>query len=77
MPTVTNGRIIFTKPAKGLIEPGVTTRYVEEKIDLDNVPLNGGVLLKTHSLSSDPYLRDRMRVPGVSGFTELATIDQP
>ena len=77
MPTVTNGRVIFAKHATGLIEPGITTQYVEEQLDLDAVPLNGGVLLKTYALSSDPYIRDRLRAPNALGFTEIAPIGQP
>lgn len=46
----------------GYPEPGKTTIYDEtETIDLDNVPLNGGILVKTLNLSIDPYLRNRMR----------------
>ena len=42
--------------------PGKTTVYDEsETIDLDNVPLNGGYLLKVLCVSIDPYMRGRMR----------------
>lgn len=34
-----------------------------EAIDLDTVPLEGGVLLKMLSFSIDPYLRHRMIKP--------------
>ena len=34
-----------------------------ETIDLDTVPLEGGVLLKMLSFSIDPYLRHRMIKP--------------
>jgi len=48
--------------------PGKTTIYDEsEVIDLENVPVNGGVLLKTLVLSADPYLRGRMN-GGPGGF---------
>jgi NADPH-dependent curcumin reductase CurA len=40
--------------------PGRTTETVTDKIDLDNVPLNGGVLIRTLVLSMDPYLRGKM-----------------
>lgn len=38
-----------------------------ETIDLEKVPLGGGILVKQLVLSSDPYLREKMReeVPGV------------
>ena len=32
-----------------------------EKIDLETVVLNGGILIKTLELSIDPYIRGRMR----------------
>lgn len=50
--------------AIGFPEPGKTTVYDESQIiDLDNVALNGGMLVKTTYLSIDPYLRFRMRDP--------------
>jgi NADPH-dependent curcumin reductase CurA len=49
-------------PLSGYPEPGKTTvTDTSEKIDLDTVPLNGGVLLKTLVVSIDPYMRGRMR----------------
>ena len=45
-------------------EPGKHMVYDEsERIDLETAPLNDGVLLKVLLLSSDPYLRERMRAP--------------
>ena len=32
-----------------------------QAIDIDNIPLHGGFLLKTLVLSIDPYLRGRMQ----------------
>lgn len=52
--------ILITRP--GYPEPGKSTIYdTSETIDLDNVSLNGGFLLKTLTLSLDPYMRVRMR----------------
>ena len=46
----------------GYPEPGKTTVYdTTEKIDLQTVALDGGVLIKTLELSVDPYLRSQMR----------------
>ena len=45
----------------GFPEPGKTLVLDKsETIDLDSVPLNGGVLVKTLILSIDPYLRELM-----------------
>ena len=41
--------------------PGRTIIYDDsETIDLDNVPLEGGILVKTLVLSVDPYFRGLM-----------------
>ena len=60
---VKNGTILYAQKPTGLIEPGITVKYVEQEIDLENVPLNGGVLVKVIAMSSDPYMRYRMREP--------------
>ncbi|TCD60756.1 hypothetical protein EIP91_009549 [Steccherinum ochraceum] len=65
MPIVTNGRLIYVAHPSTLIEPGVHTQYVEEQIHTDTVPLDGGILLKTLALSSDLYMRKRMRDPSI------------
>ena len=50
--------------------PGKATVYDESQtIDLDNVPLNGGVLVKTLVLSVDPYMRGRMRRPEIKSYS--------
>jgi len=66
MTLTTNGKLIFNEIPEGQYPiPGKTTVYdTSEKIDLDNAPLNGGVLVKILHLSIDPYMRTRMRAPG-------------
>jgi NADPH-dependent curcumin reductase CurA len=52
----------------GYPEPNKHTVYdASETIDLDNVALNGGFLVKTLAVSMDPYLRNRLR--GDNSFT--------
>ena len=54
--------------------PGQTTVYYEsETIDLENVPLKGGFLVKTLVLSIDPYLRGKMRDPSVPSYSVSPT----
>ena len=57
--------------------PGRTTVYDEsETIDLENVPLDGGILIKTLVVSIDPYLRRMMidsKIP--SSFVSVAWKD--
>lgn len=77
MPVVTNGRVIYVEHPKAYYEPGVHTKYVEEQLDTDTVPLNGGVLIKTLLISADPYMRYRMRDPSVPHFSPALVIGQP
>ncbi|KIY65415.1 NAD-P-binding protein [Cylindrobasidium torrendii FP15055 ss-10] len=56
-----NAAVIFNQVPTGYPEPGKTTVYdTTRTIDLDNVSLDGGVLLKIIVLSNDPYLRGKM-----------------
>jgi hypothetical protein len=49
--------------------PGETTVYdVSQIIDLDTIPLDGGILIKTLVLSIDPYMRGRMRAPEAKSY---------
>ena len=68
MAPIKNTALIYVSEPDGFIQPGVHLKVVEKEIDLANVPLNGGVLLKTLVLGSDPYLRYRMRDPKVESF---------
>lgn len=61
MPIVKNGKVIYTTHPEGAYEPGVHTKYVEEDLDTDAVALNGGILVRLIAISSDPYMRYRMR----------------
>ena len=62
----------------GFPEPGRTTVYDEsEIIDLENVPLNGGILIKTLEISVDPYFRGRMRDPSIKSYTPAFALGKP
>jgi NADPH-dependent curcumin reductase CurA len=53
---------ILSHPPLALPVPGQTTTLdASQAIDLDNVPLNGGVLVKTLVLSLEPYVLARMK----------------
>ena len=79
MSTGKNGTLLYVKhPGPGQIdEPGVHTQYVEEDVNLDTIPLNGGILVKTIAISSDPYLRYRMRDPSVPSFVPPFNLGMP
>ncbi|KII92704.1 hypothetical protein PLICRDRAFT_481693 [Plicaturopsis crispa FD-325 SS-3] len=77
MSPVQNRRLIYNSHPTGNIIAGETTKLVSDTIDLDTVPLNGGFLLKTLALSSDPYLRARMREPEIQGYSPAFPLHQP
>ncbi|KAF5350408.1 hypothetical protein D9758_012466 [Tetrapyrgos nigripes] len=78
MAPVRNGKLIFNEIPSGYPEPGKTTIYdTQSVIDLETVQLDGGVLIKVLCLSADPFLRDKMRDPGIESFTPAYIIGEP
>jgi len=68
MAPVPNPRLIFNAVPKGLPISGQTVICDKTPtIDIDNVPLNGGFLVKVLALSIDPFMRNRMREPNTPG----------
>jgi len=60
--------LINTRRA-GVPQPGKTMIYdTSHEIDLEHVPLNGGVLIRTLDLSIDPFMRGRMRQEDVKSY---------
>ncbi|KAL6298349.1 alcohol dehydrogenase [Sparassis latifolia] len=78
MAPVTNGRLLFNEIPTGYPEPGKTTVYdTSQTIDLENVSLKGGSLVKVLVLSSDPYLRGRMRDVTIPSYSPAFPIGEP
>ncbi|KAF9266127.1 alcohol dehydrogenase [Marasmius fiardii PR-910] len=78
MSPIRNGRLVLKEIPTGYPEPGKTFVYEENAaIDLDNVPLNGKVLVKTLALSVDPYLRSKMRDPKEPSYQEAFVLGEP
>ncbi|GAW00787.1 NAD-P-binding protein [Lentinula edodes] len=78
MAPITNGRTLFNEIPSGFPEPGKTTVYdTSQTIDLENVPLNGGVLVKTLVLSADPYMRVQMRPADIESYMPPFIVGQP
>ncbi|KAG9316551.1 alcohol dehydrogenase [Chiua virens] len=78
MAPTTNARAIFNEVPTDYPVPGRTVVYdTTQTIDLENVPLNGGILLKTLVLSIDPYLRGRMRDSTVKSYNVPFQLGQP
>jgi len=70
MAPVTNARVLFAAIPKDFPIPGETTVHdTTQTIDLDDVALNGGFLIKTLVLSVDPYMHGRMRSPEVKSYS--------
>lgn len=69
MRAVDHNRLSAQPRITGYPEPGKTVVYdTSETIDLENAPLNGGILFKTLVLSVDPYFRGRMRDPSIKSY---------
>ncbi|KAL0960207.1 hypothetical protein HGRIS_011840 [Hohenbuehelia grisea] len=78
MSPLKNGRHLFNEVPEGYPVPGKTTVYDEtQTIDLDNVPLNGGILIKVLVLSIDPYMRGKMRLPSAKSYSPPFEIGKP
>ncbi|GJE91329.1 NADP-dependent oxidoreductase [Phanerochaete sordida] len=78
MAPVKNGRLLFNEVPTGYPEPGKTTVYDDSQtIDLESVPLNGGVLVKILVVSVDPYLRGKMRDSSVKSYSAAFVIGEP
>ncbi|ESK94047.1 hypothetical protein Moror_12792 [Moniliophthora roreri MCA 2997] len=59
-------------------EPGKTTVYDDKQtLDIDNVPLNGSILVKTLLLSVDPYMRGKMRNCKIQYYSEPYILGEP
>lgn len=79
MPLTKNTTLRYAeKPlSRTQLEPEINFRLVDEYIDLDNVSLNGGALVKTMVLSSDPYMRYRFRDPSIEMYCPPVRLGDP
>lgn len=78
MAPIRNARVLYLNHPSTYIVPGDTTLFdVSPTIDIDNVPLNGGFLLQSIVLSSDPVIRTRMHPPEAKDFLPPLTIGKP
>ncbi|TDL15197.1 NAD-P-binding protein [Rickenella mellea] len=77
MPT-RNARVLFNETPTGYPEPGKTDKYDDSQtIDVENVPLNGGFLVKILYLSIDPYMKWRMETSTAMSYAPPFTIGEP
>ncbi|CAE6418902.1 unnamed protein product [Rhizoctonia solani] len=72
-----NSAAIFNSVPQGYPVLGETIITGHSTIDIENVPLAGGILAKTVYLAIDPYLRGRMREPSSGGYVSEFTKGKP
>lgn len=72
---VQNKGVIYKKHPKGFPQDGDLVVEIRE-IDLSTAP-EGGVILKNHIVSFDPYMRGRMRPAEAKSYSPAFTLDQP
>ena len=76
MSTVENKSWIFNEVPTGFPVVGQTTIVKSTQIDLDAIPVHGGLLTKTLALSLDPYMRGRMRAPERKSYSPYVLTKQ-
>ncbi|KAK4702989.1 hypothetical protein P7C70_g3232, partial [Phenoliferia sp. Uapishka_3] len=74
---VVNTQVIYNEVPVGIPIPGKTLKLVKSELDIETVPLNGGVLVKTLALSLDPYMRGRMRDPSQQSYSATYELGKP
>lgn len=72
---VQNKGVIYRSHPKGFPQDGDLVVEARE-IDLSSVP-EGGVIIKNHVVSFDPYMRGRMRSPEIKSYSPAFTLNQP
>ncbi|KAJ7078232.1 alcohol dehydrogenase [Mycena crocata] len=78
MAPIRNARVLFAAIPNNFPEPGEATVYdTSQMIDLADVSLNGGFLLRTLVLSIDPYIRGRMRSPDKKAYNKAFIVGEP
>ncbi|KAI0056019.1 alcohol dehydrogenase [Artomyces pyxidatus] len=78
MSPITNARHVFKEIPQALPVPGKHTAHDTSKtIDLENVALRGGFLVKTIVLSIDPYMRLKLRDPSIKSYSVAYTLGEP
>ncbi|KAI9689718.1 MAG: hypothetical protein M1822_009599 [Bathelium mastoideum] len=75
---VSNKGLIFKKVPDGLPKPGEDLVVEDRPFDLDTTPPpSGGIIVRVHYISLDPYQRGRMRDPKIKSYSPPYTLGQP
>lgn len=75
---VRNLGLLFSAVPEGYPKPGKDITVKDRPISLDDTTLeDGGLLVKTHYASFDPYQRGRMRAPEIKSYSPPYTLGEP
>ncbi|TVY71515.1 NADP-dependent oxidoreductase [Lachnellula suecica] len=72
-----NKALILAKTPTGYPIPGEDLLIKSSTIDLNAAPPEGGLILKTHYLSYDPYQRGKMKPPNAGSYSQPYPLDTP
>lgn len=74
---VQNKALIFADYPTGWPEAGKHLKVEARDFDTEQHPPKGGITVKTHYVSFDPYQRGRMRKPEVKSYAPPFTLGEP
>lgn len=74
---VQNKGLIYADHPTGMPEPGKHIKIESREFDTEQAPPAGGVTVKVHYVSFDPYQRGRMRPADVKSYAPPFTLNEP
>jgi len=74
---VQNKALIFAEVPDGLPVVGKHLKIESREFDLEQQPPAGGITVKVHDVSFDPYQRGRMRNPEIKSYAPPFTLGEP
>ncbi|KAM0748083.1 NAD(P)-binding protein [Meredithblackwellia eburnea MCA 4105] len=72
-----NTSLVYASLPKGAVVPGQDLKRFQGSIDVENVDLQGGVLVQNKALSLDPFMRGRMRDPSIKSYSPAYELGKP
>lgn len=74
---VQNKALIFAEVPQGWPEAGKHLKVESREFDLEQQPPKGGITVKVHYVSFDPYQRGRMRAPEIKSYAPPFDLGEP
>ncbi|KAK5134698.1 hypothetical protein LTR08_006213 [Meristemomyces frigidus] len=74
---VQNKALIYAAHPSGMPVAGEHIKIETRDFDLEQAPPSGGLTIKTHYLSFDPYQRGRMRDPSIKSYAPPFDLGKP